>query len=192
VAKATQPETDASLDRAEGYAGELGDLVVGEPGEERQLDRGSLLRGKCDQRRSQTTRLCCRGDGPADVLVERSMSLEMLERGAWLPRQLPRAEGVDRRVADDGHQPRPRRPPSGLIRRGRSPDAEKGVVHDILGDDPIAHELAGHGEGQRTEVAIEQVERGDVAGRDSGQQRAVVELARGAVILIRFSAVRPR
>jgi hypothetical protein len=43
AAETAQPEADASLDRAEWYAGELGHLVMGEPGEERQLDRGSLL-----------------------------------------------------------------------------------------------------------------------------------------------------
>ena len=43
AAETTQPETDPSLDCAEWYARVLGDLVVGEPDKERQLDRESLL-----------------------------------------------------------------------------------------------------------------------------------------------------
>ena len=77
AAETAQPEADASLDRAEWYAGELGDLLVGEPGEERQLDCGSLLWRERGQRRSKATRLCCSGDGPADVLVNRSTNLEV-------------------------------------------------------------------------------------------------------------------
>ena len=45
TSETTQPETDAPLDRAEWYAGEPGDLIVGEPGQEPQLDCGSLLGG---------------------------------------------------------------------------------------------------------------------------------------------------
>jgi hypothetical protein len=90
AAKTAQPEADASLDRAEWYTGELGDLVMGEPGEERQLDDGSLLWRERGQRRSQATPLCSRGDSPADVLVARSMSLEAGVCRVRSPRQLPR------------------------------------------------------------------------------------------------------
>ena len=83
------PGADASLDCVEWYAGELGDLLVGKPGEERQLDCGSLLWRERGQRRSKATRLCCSGDGPADVLVNRSTNLEVGESRAS-SRQLPR------------------------------------------------------------------------------------------------------
>jgi hypothetical protein len=43
AAEPAQAETNALLDRAETYGGALGDLLVREPAEERQLDRRSEL-----------------------------------------------------------------------------------------------------------------------------------------------------
>ena len=45
VAETAQPEADAPLDRAEWHGGELGNVLVGEFSEERQLDRGWVLGG---------------------------------------------------------------------------------------------------------------------------------------------------
>jgi hypothetical protein len=68
AAETAQPEVDLSLDRAEWYAGELGNLDVGKPGEERQFDRGSLPWRERGQR-------CPRRRASAPVATVQQMSL---------------------------------------------------------------------------------------------------------------------
>jgi hypothetical protein len=85
AAEPAQAETNAPLDRAETYAGALGDLLVGEPAEECQLDRRSELWGESDQCCPQSVRLYRGGDGPAVVLVGWNMSLATRGCRSWSP-----------------------------------------------------------------------------------------------------------
>src|SRR5581483_9633720 len=162
---------DARLHRAERHPLARRDLGVREPLEVRDLDRPPLLRGQPVERRAE----------PRAALGARRRVLGTLGRRGRRPTRhapLLRAAlrrvgtaAVDRDVADDAKQPRPRIAARRVVADGAVPDAEERLLHRVLGRVRVARDAERAAERERREAVVERGERRLLAARDAAEER---------------------
>ena len=159
--------SEASLDRAERDAEELGDLALREPAPVRELDDRSFVVGQDLERPMHLP------GGPRRFGLVRRVGLparpvHRLRHGLRCSTQ-----SVGDRVARDGVEPRCTLAARGVVRSGRAPDRDEGVLGRVLRSPAVADSPQREAENRACIPPVELVERTAVARCDADDQLAV-------------------
>jgi len=170
TAQRAQPEAEASLDRAEGDALGVGNLGVGVAGGVGEGERGALGRGQVDEGGTHAADL-----GVLAGQVVRVGTVGGRGQGRDIDPAVVVAATVivDGAVAHDGQEPGADAAARGVVGGGAAPDGQERLLEGILDERGVVEDALGQHRGHRGVASIELVERGTVAGRDAGEQRAV-------------------
>jgi hypothetical protein len=181
LTESQEPGPDPGLGCPKGHVKALGDLDVGQAGEERELHGGPLDLAQLAHRGADLVSTDAEPHRVVNVVRRR---LELKVRvGMPLARQDLAPDGVDRLVAGHRVEPRPDGSLRGVEARRVLPDRDEDLLDDVLGEPVAAGDLHGERIERAAVAAMELLDGALVAGDDSPEEDrllvTLVELLRG-------------